>query len=369
MCGIAGIVSRSGAVAESALASMAARLTHRGPEDTGFYSANGFGIAHARLAIIDIAGGHQPIFDADKRYAIVCNGEIYNFPELRAELEALGRRFSCDSDSEIALQAFAQWGAESFKRLHGMFAFALYDHATRELWLVRDRLGIKPLYYAVLPDRILFGSELKALLPQMPNVEIDESALAQYVQNQYSTGENTIVRGIRRVPAGHALRIDANLGIERQRWWSALDVQPRRIDEREALQEWETLIAQVMREHVRSDVPYGLFLSGGVDSAVLLAQLQQHQSTPVRTFSIGWAEAQMRDELDDAGMIARHFGAQHTPIRLSRQQVFQRLPRATWAADDLMRDYACLPTLALSGVRRARCASEPVRVVSRNDRR
>lgn len=348
MCGIAGIVSRSGAVAESALASMAARLTHRGPEDTGFYSANGFGIAHARLAIIDIAGGHQPIFDADKRYAIVCNGEIYNFPELRAELEALGRRFSCDSDSEIALQAFAQWGAESFKRLHGMFAFALYDHATRELWLVRDRLGIKPLYYAVLPDRILFGSELKALLPQMPNVEIDESALAQYVQNQYSTGENTIVRGIRRVPAGHALRIDANLGIERQRWWSALDVQPRRIDEREALQEWETLIAQVMREHVRSDVPYGLFLSGGVDSAVLLAQLQQHQSTPVRTFSIGWAEAQMRDELDDAGMIARHFGAQHTPIRLSRQQVFQRLPRATWAADDLMRDYACLPTLALA---------------------
>ena len=348
MCGIAGVVHRDRRAQESELAAMAGRIGHRGPEDTGFYLAGGFGIAHTRLAIIDIAGGHQPIFDARKRYAIVCNGEIYNFPELRAELEALGRQFSCASDSEIALQAFAAWGRESFKRLHGMFAFALYDHLTQELWLVRDRLGIKPLYYAVLPDRVLFASELKALLPQMPKVELHEGALAQYFQNQYSTGEDTIVRGIRRVPAGHALRIDARLGIERQRWWSALEVAPRQLDQREALEEWEPLIAQVMREHVRSDVPYGLFLSGGVDSAVLLGLLTKHQSTPVRTFSIGYSDARMRDELDDAGRIAQHFGAQHTPIRLSPRQVFHRLPRSVWAADDLMRDYACLPTLALA---------------------
>jgi asparagine synthase (glutamine-hydrolysing) len=359
MCGIAGIVLRDRAVAPEQLAAMASRIEHRGPEDTGFYCAGAFGIAHTRLAIIDLAGGHQPIFDAQKRYAIVCNGEIYNFPELRRELEALGRAFSCDSDSEVALQAFAAWGADAFKRLHGMFAFALYDHVTQELWLVRDRLGIKPLYYAVLPDRVVFGSELKALLPQLPSVELHEPALAQYFQNQYSTGEATVIRGVRRVPPGHALRIDARLAIESRRWWNALAVPaPRMIDERQAREEWEPLIEQVMREHVRSDVPYGLFLSGGVDSAVLLGLLKRYQSTPVRSFSIGYSDAQLRDELDDAQRIARHFGAEHTPIRLSRQQVFHRLPRAAWAADDLMRDYACLPTLAL-----AEAASRELKVV------
>lgn len=348
MCGIAGLVWRDRRAGEGELAAMASRLGHRGPEDTGFYTAGGFGIAHTRLAIIDLAGGHQPIFDAQRRYAIVCNGEIYNFPELRRELEALGGAFSCASDSEVALQAFAAWGRRAFTRLHGMFAFALYDHVTQELWLVRDRLGIKPLYYAVLPDRVVFGSELKALLPQLPAVEVHAPALAQYLQNQFSTGEETVVRGVRRVLPGHALRIDARLNVETLRWWSALDVEPRTCSEAQAREEWEPLIAQVMREHVRSDVPYGLFLSGGVDSAVLLGLLQRYQSTPVRTFSIGYSDAALRDELDDAARIARHFGAEHTPIRLSRQQVFQRLPRAAWAADDLMRDYACLPTLALA---------------------
>ncbi|MDB5969467.1 MAG: hypothetical protein JWQ90_1917 [Hydrocarboniphaga sp.] len=362
MCGIAGQVLSSGVVTESALASMSSRLTHRGPEDTGFYihhhGSGSFGIAHTRLAIIDLAGGHQPIFDAAKRYAIVCNGEIYNFPELRAELEARGQKFSCDSDSEVALQAYAAWGRASFKRLNGMFAFALYDHQQRELWLVRDRLGIKPLYYAVLPDRVLFGSELKALLPQMPKVDVSEAALAQYFQNQHSSGEDTIVRGIRRVLPGEALRIDADLRIERHRYWSALDVQPRQLSEADALAEWDALIDQVMREHVRSDVPYGLFLSGGVDSAVLLALLSQRQREPIRTYSIGYADVQMRDELDQAGMIAQRFGALHTPIRLTRQAVFHRLPRAVWAADDLMRDYACLPTLAL-----AEAASHDLKVI------
>ncbi len=348
MCGIAGQVMRQGVVAEADLRRMAARLAHRGPEDSGTYVSGAFGIAHTRLAIIDLPGGHQPIFDAQRRYAIVCNGEIYNFPELRAELEALGRQFSCDSDSEAALQAFAVWGRDAFRRLNGMFAFALYDHQARELHLVRDRLGIKPLYYAVLPDRIVFGSELKALMAQMPAVEWHEPALAQYFQNQHSSGRDTIVRGIQRVLPGEALRVDAQLRIEHRRWWSALDVQPRRGDERAALEEWDALIAQVMREHVRADVPYGLFLSGGVDSAVLLALLSEQRGAPVRTYSIGYADVQMRDELTEAARIAKRFGAQHTPIRLSRQAVFQRLPRAVWAADDLLRDYACLPTLALA---------------------
>lgn len=349
MCGIAGMVLRRGRVAQEDLARMAATLAHRGPEDTGHYVSEAFGIAHTRLAIIDVAGGHQPIFDAGKRYALVANGEIYNYVELRAELEALGARPQSHSDSEVALHGWAHWGRDSLKRLHGMYAFALFDHAQRELWLVRDRLGIKPLYYARLPDRVLFASELKALLPALPSTPpIDPAALAQFLQNQASSGRETIFRGIERVLPGEALRIDADLNVEHLTYWRASDVEPRERTHEQAAEEWEPLFAQVMREHMRADVPYGVFLSGGVDSAVLLAQLKRLHSQPVRTYSIGWSDARQTDELDGAQRIAALLGSDHQPIRLSSQQVFRRLPRCVWAADDLMRDYACLPTLALA---------------------
>ncbi len=349
MCGIAGMVLRSGSVAESDLQRMAATLTHRGPEDTGTYVAGAFGIAHTRLAIIDLAGGHQPIFDADRRYALVCNGEIYNYVELRAELEAQGARPQSQSDSEVALHGFARWGRESFRRLNGMYAYALYDHREQDLWLVRDRLGIKPLYIARLPDRLLFASELKALLPLMPQRAINPVALAQFLQNQYSTGAQTILAGVERVPPGMALRVRADLSIEMRRYWSATDVAPRTsLTHEQALEEWEPLFAQVMREHMRADVPYGVFLSGGVDSAVLLAQLKRYHEQPIRSFSMGWKDAQQRDELDDAERMAQRFGTEHTAIRMDAQAVFHRLPRSIWAADDLMRDYACLPTLSLA---------------------
>jgi asparagine synthase (glutamine-hydrolysing) len=349
MCGIAGQVLRDGTVAEAELARMAGTLTHRGPEDTGHYVAGRFGIAHTRLAIIDLAGGHQPLFDAGKRFALVCNGEIYNYVELRAELEALGARPLTHSDSEVALHGWAHWGVRSLSRLNGMYAFALYDHQAHELWLVRDRLGIKPLYYAQLPDRLLFASEIKALLPAMPTrPAINPSALAQFFQNQNSTGRETIFQGIHRVLPGEALRIAKGLDIEHHVYWKATDIAPRARTHDEAVAEWEPLFEQVMREHVRADVPYGVFLSGGVDSAVLLAQLKRFQTKPIRTFSIGWAGAKQRDELDGAERIAKLLGSDHASIRLTSQQVFHRLPRCVWAADDLMRDYACLPTLALA---------------------
>lgn len=350
MCGIAGMVVRSGRVDERDLARMAATLTHRGPEDTGHYVAEGFGIAHTRLAIIDLAGGHQPIFDADQRYALVCNGEIYNYIELRAELEALGARPLSHSDSEVALHGWAHWGRKALSKLNGMYAFALFEHASRELWLVRDRLGIKPLYYAKLPDRLLFASELKALLPALPQTpEINPLALAQFFQNQSSSGRETIFKDIQRVLPGEALRVSANLDIEHVRYWRATDVLPRKpLTHEDAVAEWEPLFERVMREHMRADVPYGVFLSGGVDSAILLAQLKRLHSKPIRTFSIGWADAKQKDELDGAQRMAQLLGSDHEPIRLSSQQVFRRLPRCVWAADDLMRDYACLPTLALA---------------------
>jgi asparagine synthase (glutamine-hydrolysing) len=349
MCGIAGIVLREGIVDDAELRRMAAALTHRGPEDTGTHVGGRVGLAHTRLAIIDLAGGHQPLFDASRRHALVCNGEIYNYVELRAELEALGARPLTQSDSEVALHAYAQWGFDAFRRLHGMYAAALYDRAADALWLVRDRLGIKPLYIARLPDRILFASELKALLPLLPQRNVHAGALAQYFQNQHSSGRETVIDGVECVPAGCALRIGRDLAIETHRYWSARDVQPRAaLGFDDAVAEWEPLFAQVLREHMRADVPCGLFLSGGVDSAVLLGQLRRYHRQPIRTFSIGWTDAQQSDELDGAEAMAQLFESEHTSIRMDAQAVFRRLPRAAWAADDLMRDYACLPTLALA---------------------
>lgn len=359
MCGIAGMVMRGAQVAEHDLLRMGASLAHRGPEDSGQYLAGTFGIAHTRLAIIDLPGGHQPLFDAERRYALVCNGEIYNYIELRAELEALGARPLTHSDSEVALHGWAAWGRDALQRLHGMYAFALYDHREQELWLVRDRLGIKPLYIARLPDRVLFASELKALLPLLPRREIHPAALAQFLQNQFSTGAATIVAGVERVAPGTALRVRGDLSVETHRYWSALDVRPRtQLGYEEAREEWEPLFERVMREHMRSDVPFGIFLSGGVDSAVLLAQLKRYHGQPVRSFSIGWQDTKRGDELPDAERMASLFDAEHTAIRLNGHAVFGLLPRAVWAADDLMRDFACLPTMAL-----AQAASRELKVV------
>jgi len=359
MCGIAGYVSRREPASEALLTRMAVQLTHRGPEDTGHYLAGGFGIAHTRLAVIDLTGGHQPLLDEHQHYALVCNGEIYNFVELRAELEALGCRFLTHTDSEVALHAFRQWGPQSFQRLHGMFAFALYDHQAQELWLVRDRLGIKPLYYAQLPDRLLFGSELKALVAGLPQgAEVNPVALGQYFQNQYSTGEDTIVRGIRRLGPGEALRVRADLSSETLRWWTPTPAALGIRSQEQAMEAWEPLFEQVMREHMRSDVPFGMFLSGGIDSALVLAMLKRFHHQPIRSYSIGFADAPERNELDDAQRIADLLGSQHSAILLDSQAVLGRLVRATWAADDLVADHACMPTLAL-----AEAASRELKVV------
>src|SRR5262245_38484005 len=200
-----------------------------------------------------------------------------------------------------------------------MFAFALYDLATRELVLARDRLGIKPLYYAELPDRLLFASELKALLAVWPGEpEPDPGALVQYLQNRFNTGETSVICGIRRLLPGTALLVDGDLRVRLPRYWSPLDVRPRDVDFEEAAEEFDPLFRQVMREHLRSDVPYGLFLSGGVDSSVLLAMISELTARPVRTFSIGYRDEAIGDEIPDAAAIARRFGAEHTEIKLER---------------------------------------------------
>jgi asparagine synthase (glutamine-hydrolysing) len=210
-------------------------------------------------------------------------------------------------------------------------------------------LGIKPLYYVELPDRVAFASEIKALLPVLPYApELDAGALVQFLENQFSTGAQTVVRGIRRVLPGEALSIGPDLRIERWRYWSPLAVQPRRIGFADAAAEFDALIEQVMLEHMRADVPYGLFLSGGVDSAVLAAMLHKYQDQQIRSYSIGYRGVRQADELDDAGRIARLFDTAHTALEVDGERVFRRIPHMVWATDELMRDYACLPTSILA---------------------
>lgn len=359
MCGIAGIALKEGAVTPERLEGFCRRLGHRGPDDAGFHLDGPVGIAHTRLSVIDLAGGHQPLIADGGRLVLAANGEIYNHVELRAELEAQGHRFTTRSDCETILHAYQAYGDDFIGRLHGMFAFALWDADRRRLLLVRDRLGIKPLFLARLPEGLAFASELKALYPLLPGPpEVEPAGLVQYMQHQFSSGRTTLVRGTERVLPGEALALEADGSERRWRYWSATAVEPHGCGEGEAMERFDALMAQVMREHMRADVPFGLFLSGGVDSSILLALLTRYGERPVRTFSVGFPESRITDELPLARRIAERFGSRHTVLQPEPLAMLHRLPGTVWAADELMRDNANLPTALL-----AEAAAKELKVV------
>lgn len=349
MCGIAGVVTRGPSPDRILLERMAGTLAHRGPEDAGKHIAGRVGLAHTRLSIIDLEGGHQPMLDAAGERCLVANCEIYNYLELREELGARGYRFKTHSDSETILAAYAILGRPFLESLRGMFAFALHDPHEESVILARDRLGIKPLYYTVLSDRVLFASELKTLLPELPGPpEIDAEALMQFLQYQFSTGEATPIKGVKRLLPGTALAIGPDLAVRQWRYWNLLDVQQRRVTFAAAREEFDELFAASLREHMRADVPQGLFLSGGIDSGVLCAMLSRLGAGRLRTFSVGYAGEEEAGELAAASATARHYDTEHTVLVVEREQSLARLPHVVWASDDLMRDYACLPTSALA---------------------
>ncbi len=348
VCGIAGYYLKTPDVNRTRLEEMARRLAHRGPDGRGFHTAERIGLAHTRLAIIDLAGGAQPLYNEDGRICLVANGEIYNYLELRQELEALGHRFATHSDCEIILHAYETWGEDCVSRLLGMFAFALYDARSEELLLVRDRLGIKPLYFATGPEGIGFASELKALLPWIGHPAVAPAGLAQYLQNNFSCAPQTLLAGVQKLPPGELLKIAPDGSSRQQRYWSPL--QTRRVDLPldAALEQFDTLINQVIEIHLRSDVPFGLFLSGGVDSSVLTALIARRLQEPLRTFSIGFPETSVHNELATAAMVAGRFATRHTACEARADELLERLPHGVWAADDLTADYANLPVSLLA---------------------
>ncbi len=357
MCGIAGVVARH-AVPETLPQGLAYRLRHRGPDDQGIYHSDNVALVQTRLSIIDLVHGHQPI-QSDDPLVLVANGEIYNYLELNAELKQRGRHFATASDSETILHCYAAEGIAGLQRLHGMYAFAIYDERRRKLILGRDRLGIKPLYYTRTGTQFVFASELKALVPTLQtSPDIEPKAVVEFLQNQFVAGRDTAVAQIKRVLPGEILEIDEHLSVNSTRYWSATDIRPRALDWDTAQEEFTPLFDQVMREHIRADVPFGVFLSGGVDSATVLAMLRRFVPGELRTYSVGWEGVDIHDELDDASRIAKLFDTHHTVLRLTRDQVFSRIPHMIWSADELMRDYACLPTSLL-----AQAAARELKVV------
>ena len=352
MCGIAGVLtlSPSAASLRPQLEAAAAALRHRGPDDFGITLDGPVGLVHTRLSIIDLAGGHQPIVTPGRELAAVVNGEIYNYIELRREFVARsGVEPLTHSDSECVLQAYAAEGVAGFKRLHGMFALALHDRPRQRLVLARDRLGIKPLYLYRDASRVAFSSELKALLPLLPAAPaLQADAVAQFLENEFAAGEQTVFAGITRVPPAHALSFDYGLNVERQRWWSLQELRPAALDMDQAQEAFSALFEQVMREHMRADVPFGLFLSGGVDSSLLCAMLTQLHEHPIESFSIGYSVNRERNELDDAQTIAQRFGTRHHALEIRPEELLARIPHAVWSTDELMRDFAVLPTSLLA---------------------
>ena len=335
MCGICGVFElRDGAVEPGLVHRMAAALSHRGPDGEGFHIDGRIGLGHRRLSIIDLAGGAQPISNEDSTIQIIFNGEIYNFIELRKELEAAGHRFKTRSDTEVILHGYEEWGTDCVSRFNGMFAFAIWDSNRQRLFIARDHLGIKPLYYTQIGGRLLFASEIKALLqdPQCPRA-VNLSALGQLFTLRFVPSPNTLFEGIHKLPPGHWMLADAS-GVHVERYWRWTPGDFSTAPEGELIERYRGLVEDAVRLQMRSDVPVGLFLSSGVDSAALLALMGQHAGAPVRTFTIGFEDGEKSNETDDARALAKRFGADHAEMIVGAADYEQYFDRHLWDLEE-----------------------------------
>jgi asparagine synthase (glutamine-hydrolysing) len=351
MCGIFGILNLDGSPAERpALQAMARVSVHRGPDDEGFHIDGACGIGMRRLSIIDLAGGHQPLSNADGSLVLVCNGEIYNFRELRRELEALGHRFATGSDSETLLHGYAQWGDEVVQRLNGMFGFALWDARKKRLVIGRDRLGIKPLYIYRDGKRVAFASEAKSLLA-LPRVQatIEPSALHHYLNLGYVPAPGSLFKGITKLPPATLLTIERGRSAER-RYWRIPHTIERDVPEAEWIERVRGRLDEAVRMQMVSDVPIGAFLSGGIDSSTVVALMASNSARPIRTYSIGFEGAaadEYYNELPYARRVAQLFGTDHREIMV-RPDAATLLPRLLWHMDEPVSDSAFITTYLVS---------------------
>ena len=363
MCGIFGYWDRERrALGADALAAMGQSLAHRGPDDAGVrhQPQRGVAVGNRRLSIIDIAGGHQPFVSDDGRIAIVQNGEIFNFVELAAELRAQGVRLDTHSDTEVLLRLYEREGLDFVQRLNGMFAIAIDDAREDTLTLVRDRIGVKPLYVAEQGGRYLFASEIKALLQALPaKPQVDLEAIHHYLTFNYIPAPWTVWQGIRHVMPGCWMKF-TRAGVEQGRWWNLAAQQQREHDFGAWSEEFLSILADATRIRLRADVPWGAFLSGGVDSSTIVALMARHVREPVRTFCIGFADPRF-DESPYAAQAAQRFGCDHTS-EIAELNMLDRWPQVLYHLDQPHGDASFMPTLRVSEL-----AARHVKVVLTGD--
>lgn len=366
MCGIYGYWDRTcRALDDASLAGMAARLAHRGPDGEGLWHppARGVALGNRRLAVIDIAGGRQPFVSDDGRIAVVQNGEIFNHVELAAELRAQGVVLKTHSDTEVILRLYEREGIACLRRLNGMFAIAIDDAREDALYLARDRIGVKPLYLHDDGRRLLFASEIKALLPVLraggTPLRINPEAIHQYLGFNYIPAPHTVWQGIRHLMPGTWMKIGRQ-GVQEQRWWSLAAQQARETSFDAWAEEFLHLLDDATRIRLRADVPWGAFLSGGVDSSSIVALMARHVPQPVKTFCIGFADPRF-DESAHAAEAARRFGCAHT-MEVAEADMLDRWPQVLHHLDQPHGDASFLPTLRVSEL-----AARQVKVVLTGD--
>lgn len=352
MCGINGVFHYRDGVADAELVRQMARAQrHRGPDDRDVWCEGPVALAQRRLSIVDLSpGGHQPMANEDGSVWVTFNGELYNWPEMRPQLAARGHRFRGNSDTEMLLHLWEEKGPALLEDVRGMFAFALYDRTQRRLMLARDRLGKKPLFYHDDGHRLVFASELKSLMldPSVPR-EVDLQSIADFLTFQYVPSPQSIWKQVRKVPPGHQLLCDAS-GVRVERYWSLpVECDPTPSPE-EAVERLRELLEESVRIRLMSDVPLGAFLSGGIDSSVVVALMAKASSTPVKTFSIGFEEENF-SELAHARRVAEHLGTDHHEL-VVKPRALELMPTLVWGMDEPFSDASMIPTFHVSEMAR-----------------
>lgn len=353
MCGICGVYAYGTAADESTtrVARMRDRMEHRGPDDSGLYQSpdRRVVLGHRRLSIVDLSpAGHQPMSNEDGSVWIAFNGEIYNHAELRPGLEAQGHRYRSRSDTETLVHLYEEAGVGMLPRLRGMFAFAIWDENTRRLLLARDRIGIKPLYYTFVGGRLIFASEIKAILAHPAvTADVDVDALYHYLTFQTTPAPQTMFRGIRKLPAGHFLSVDASGKVRVERWWDLADApEPDAAllaDEAACAEHVRELLTDAVGERLMADVPFGVFLSGGVDSSVITSLVNRLHTGTLRTFSVGYTDAPEHSEVEYARAVAERFGTEHHEVLIDHDDLMEYVPQLIHTQDEPLADWVCIP--------------------------
>ena len=348
MCGFCGILRFKGNidVDPSMIARMSATLRHRGPDDAGIYVEGQIGLGHRRLSIIDIAGGHQPMksHGLGPLQVIVYNGEIYNYLTLRRELEGLGHTFRTASDTEVLLAAYREWGDNCIDRLRGMFAFAIWDEAKKVLFLARDRMGIKPLYYHLGKDVLVFASEVGAILAStMVHSALEESSLDSFLTLGYMPCPGTTFKDILKIMPGHTMTVDADGNVKTNRYWNFNRIEPAQFSFAEARDRLDALLMESVRMRLMSEVPLGVFLSGGLDSSAVTALMCRVGSQRVRTFSVGYEGHDEDSELPFARKVADLFGTEHHEFILRPYDFLDSIPQMVRMAEEPLVETPAIP--------------------------